>query len=304
MINIDIERFKGVFPAFYTAYDDDGNVDPERTRKLVHHFRNKGVKGLYITGSSGECPYLSVEERMLIMDSVKEAAGDDLTIIAHVGAASTRDSIRLAKHAAEIGCDAISSIPPIYYAMPENAIADYWTEMINASHLPFIIYNIPQNTGTNVSLSLFRKMLENEYTIGIKNTSLPVMDIAQFKEAGGDNVVVFNGPDEQFAAGRLMGADSGIGGTYGVMPELYLKLDELFRAGKLEELSRLQRTVTSIILELLSLGGLFAVCKEILSLQGMNIGKPRLPLPQLDPMKKDAVAKLKKRIDETISEWC
>ena len=281
MINIDIERFKGVFPAFYTAYDDDGNVDPERTRKLVHHFRNKGVKGLYITGSSGECPYLSVEERMLIMDSVKEAAGDDLTIIAHVGA-----------------------IPPIYYAMPENAIADYWTEMINASHLPFIIYNIPQNTGTNVSLSLFRKMLENEYTIGIKNTSLPVMDIAQFKEAGGDNVVVFNGPDEQFAAGRLMGADSGIGGTYGVMPELYLKLDELFRAGKLEELSRLQRTVTSIILELLSLGGLFAVCKEILSLQGMNIGKPRLPLPQLDPMKKDAVAKLKKRIDETISEWC
>ena len=101
-----------------------------------------------------------------------------------------------------------------------------------------------------------------------------------------------------------MGADSGIGGTYGVMPELYLKLDELFRAGKREELSRLQRTVTSIILELLSLGGLFAVCKEILSLQGMNIGKPRLPLPQLDLMKKDAVAKLKKRIDETISEWC
>ena len=301
---IDIERFKGVFPAFYTAYDDSGDVDPERTRKLVRYFMEKGVKGLYITGSSGECPYLSTDERMLIMDNVKEEAGDKLTISAHVGAASTRESIKLARHAADIGCDAISSIPPIYYAMPENAIADYWTAMIEASHLPFIIYNIPQNTGTNVSLSLFKKMLENEYTIGIKNTSLPVMDIAQFKEAGGDGIVVFNGPDEQFAAGRLMGADSGIGGTYGVMPELYLRLDKLFREGRLAELGKLQRTVTSIILELLSIGGLFAVCKEILRLQGIDIGKPRSPLPQLEPSKMDAVAKLKKRIDDTIAMWC
>ncbi len=297
---MNIDRFKGVFPAFYAAYDENGDVSADRTRALVDYLRGKGVKGLYITGSSGECPYLSVEERKTIMKAVIEEVAGGMTVIAHVGAASTRDSIELARYAAEIGCDAISSIPPIYYSLDEKAILDYWTAMIDASHLPFIVYNFPQSTGINVSKQLFRKMLENPYTIGIKNTSLPVMDIQQFKEIGGENIIVFNGPDEQFAAGRIMGADSGIGGTYGVMPEIFLKLDELVRKGDLKSASELQRKTTSLIIELLSIGGLFAVVKEILRLRGMDIGKPRLPLSQLDPDAMPAVEKLEHKISDAI----
>lgn len=299
----DLSKFKGVFVALYTAYDNEGNVSVERTRDLVEYMCSKKVDGLYITGSSGESPYLTVEERKLIMKTVMDVNKGRMTIIAHVGAASTRDSMELAEYAGQLGCDAISSIPPIYYPLPEDAIADYWTSMIEASNLPFIIYNIPQNTGTSVSKNLFRKMLENKNTIGIKNTSLPVMDIQQFKEIGGDDCIVFNGPDEQFAAGRLMGADSGIGGTYGVMPELYLKINEFIKRGDFNNASKLQKTTTSIILELLSYGGLFAVCKEILRLRGLNIGKPRLPLAQMHSDQLDNVAKLEKKIASTINEW-
>ncbi|MDY4611927.1 MAG: dihydrodipicolinate synthase family protein [Sphaerochaetaceae bacterium] len=301
---INLEKFKNVFVAFYTPYDDDGDVSPERTKALVDYFYSKGIRGLYITGSSGESPYLNVEERKTIMKSAMESAKGKMTVIAHVGAASTRDSIILAKYAKELECDAISSVPPIYFSLSEQAISDYWTAMIEASQLPFIIYNIPQTTGTNISKKLFKSMLQNELTIGIKNTSLPVMDIQQFKEIGGERCIVFNGPDEQFAAGRLMGADGGIGGTYGVMPELFLKIDEFIRKGDFKLASELQRITTGLIFEILAAGGMFGACKYILKLRGMDIGEPRGPLPKLTKENKRTVEQLEQKISNVIHDWC
>ncbi|MBO1914928.1 dihydrodipicolinate synthase family protein, partial [Microvirga sp. 3-52] len=98
-----------------------------------------------------------------------------------------------------------------------------------------IIYNIPQTTGYNLSTNLLEKLLENEKLIGVKNSSMPVMDIERFKAAAHEDFIVFNGPDEQYVAGRLIGADSGIGGTYGVMPELFLKAEEFVAEGKFAE---------------------------------------------------------------------
>ena len=300
----DLNKFKGVFPAFYTAYDDQGNVSEERSRKLVEYLYAKGVRGLYITGSSGECIYLSVEERKKIMKSVMDVAKQkNMCVIVHVGASSTRDSKELATYANEVGADAIASIPPIYFSLPEEAIVSYWESMIEASKLPFIIYNIPQTTGTNVSAALFSRMLENPFMIGIKNTSLPVMDIAKFKSLSKGRCVIFNGPDEQYAAGRLMGADGGIGGTYGVMPELFLKIEELIQSEKFSLASELQQVTTELILEILAAGGMFGVCKYILKLRKMDIGTPRAPLPQLSDDDKQKVVVLEKKITDTIEAW-
>lgn len=96
-------------------------------------------------------------------------------------------------------------------------------------------------------MTMFNRMLANERVAGIKSSYESVIDIMNFKQAGGEDFIVFNGPDEQYLAGRVMGASGGIGGTYAAMPELYLKLDELIRAGKLEAALRLQRIVTAFI---------------------------------------------------------
>lgn len=300
----DLEKFKKIFIAFYTAYDEEGNVSPERTKDFVNYLYDKGIRGLYITGSSGECVYLTTEERKIIMKAVMEEAKGRMTVIAHVAAPSTKDSVILAGYAKELGCDGISAIPPIYYGLSEDAIVDYWTAITEAAELPFFLYNIPANTGVNISKGLFKRMLKNKWTCGIKNTSLPVMDIQQFKEIGGSNCIVFNGPDEQLAAGRLMGADAGIGGTYGVMPELFLKIDEFVRKGDFKNASLLQRETTSLILELLSIGSMFAVNKEILRLRGLDLGLPRRPLPSLDDKQKDKVKVFEKKIDKVIAKWC
>ena len=94
----DLKKYEGVIPAFYACYDEQGEVSPERTRALVQYFIDKGVQGLYVNGSSGECIYQSVEDRKLILEEVMAVAKGKLTIIAHVACNNTKDSMELARH--------------------------------------------------------------------------------------------------------------------------------------------------------------------------------------------------------------
>ena len=209
---MDIERYRGVIPAFYACYDEAGQVSVERTRALARHLVNKGVKGLYVGGSSGECIYLEKEERMAILEAVMAEVKGECTIIAHVACNNTHESCQLAAHAEGLGVDAIASIPPIYFHLPDHAIAAYWNAISAAApHTDFIIYNIPQLAGVALSVPLLHEMRKNPRVIGVKNSSMPTQDIQIFKAEGGENFVVFNGPDEQFVAGRAIGADGGIG---------------------------------------------------------------------------------------------
>ena len=160
-------------------------------------------------------------------ETVKALEQGKLTVIAHVACNNTKDSQELARHAESLGVDAIAAIPPIYFHLPEYAIAQYWNDISAAApNTDFVIYNIPQLAGVALTQGLFAEMRKNPNVIGVKNSSMPVQDIQMFKQAAGPDYIIFNGPDEQFMSGRVIGAEGAIGGTYGVMPELYLKLDE------------------------------------------------------------------------------
>jgi len=302
-----LEKYCGVIPAFYACYDDDGKVSVERTKKLARHLVSKGVKGLYVGGSSGECIYLEKEERMQMLEAVMEEVKGECTIIAHVACNNTEESCQLAAHAQSLGVDAIASIPPIYFHLPDHAIAQYWNDISAAApNTDFIIYNIPQLAGVALSVGLFKEMRKNPRVIGVKNSSMPAQDIQGFVDAGGENCVVFNGPDEQFIAGRAIGAKGGIGGTYGAMPELFLKMDELVKAGRFMEAQPIQHEVNGIIADLCSCrGNMYAVIKKVLEInEGIFCGSVHKPMPGLveaDMPKVEAVAA---RIRAAIQKYC
>ena len=279
-----LDKYKGIIPAFYACYDGEGNISPERVRALTEYFIRKGVKGIYVNGSSGECIYQSVEDRKVVLENVMEAAAGKLTVIAHVACNNTKDSKELAAHAQGLGVDAIACIPPIYFHLPEYAIAEYWNDISDAApDTDFIIYNIPQLAGVSLTQSLFAKMRENPRVIGVKNSSMPVQDIQLFKQAGGEDYIIFNGPDEQFISGRVIGAEGGIGGTYGVMPELFLKMNELVEAGDLKKACEVQYQANEVIYKMCAAhGNMYAVIKEILRInEGLDIGGVRSPLTDL-----------------------
>ncbi len=277
IMSFDIERFKQVTVALNTPFDMNGDVDVEATKRLCNYFYDKGVRSLYVCGSTGEGLLLDQEERKKVVEAVCEAVGDKMTIIVHVGTPSTKLSCELAAHAEKAGAHATSAVPNIYYHLSEESIYTHWTEITRASNLPFFIYNIPQLTGYALSMELLDKMLANEKVIGIKNSSDAPHDILRFKKRGGENFIVFNGPDEQYLAGHILGADAGIGGTYGAMPELYIKLEELIRAHKYDEAIKVQNIITPLIYRLCSFKSMYGACKAIITLDGCPIGAPRLP---------------------------
>lgn len=145
----NLDKYKGIIPAFYACYDEQGNVSPERVRALTQYYMDKGVKGVYVNGSSGECIYQGVAERKIIIENVMAVAKGKMTVINHVACNNTRDSVELAKHSEEVGVDAIASIPPIYFRLPEYSIAAYWNAISAAApNTDFVIYNIPQLANT------------------------------------------------------------------------------------------------------------------------------------------------------------
>ena len=216
----------------------------------------------------------------------------------------------LARHAESVGVDAIASIPPIYFHLPEYAIAKYWNDMSAAApNTEFVIYNIPQLAGTALTMSLLNEMLKNPNVVAVKNSSMPTQDIQMFKDAGiaarGEgNFVVFNGPDEQFVSGRVIGADGGIGGTYAVMPELYLAMNAHLEKGEIAKARAIQYEANRIIYKMCSAhGNLYAVQKEILRrMYGLELGSVRAPMPGLIPEDEAVVAEAQAMIEAAIAK--
>ena len=305
----DINKYRGIIPAFYACYAPDGSISTERVKALTRHLIAKGVKGVYVGGSSGECIYQHPDERKAVLEAVMSEAKGKITVIAHVACNNTADSVELAAHAEKCGVDAIASIPPIYFHLPNDAIAAYWNAMSAAApNTEFVIYNIPQLAGTALTMPLLQTMLKNPNVIAVKNSSMPTQDIQLFKDAGiqargADGFAVFNGPDEQFVSGRVMGADGGIGGTYAVMPELFIHMNELIEKGDIPTARAIQYKADRIIYKMCEAkGNLYAVMKEILRrMYGLELGGVRAPLANLAPEDEAVVAEAQKMIEEAIA---
>lgn len=300
----DTTKFEGIIPAFYACYDAEGKINPAAVRELTRYFIAKGVKGLYVGGSSGECIYQSKEERKLVLENVMAEAKGKLTVIAHVACNNTADSMELAAHAESLGVDAIAAIPPIYFKLPPYAIAKYWNDMSAAApNTDFIIYNIPQLAGVALSVPLLKEMLKNPRVIGVKNSSMPTQDIQMWRDEG---AIVFNGPDEQLISGLVMGATGGIGGTYGAMPELYNELFRCVKAGELDKALEIQNDCCRIIYKMCSAhGNMYAVIKAILRKQGApDCGSVRAPLAELVESDMAIVDESAAMIAAAIAKYC
>ena len=306
----DIKKYEGIIPALYACYEDDGSISVERTKALTQWFIDQGVQGLYVGGSSGECIYQNKEERKAVLEAVMEVAKGKITIIAHIACNNTADSQELAAHAESLGVDAIASIPPIYFKLPPHAIAKYWNDMSAAApNTDFIIYNIPVLAGVALTVPLLNEMMKNPKVVGVKNSSAATQDIQMWRDEGikkNREFVVFNGPDEQLISGLVMGATGGIGGTYGAMPQLYVKMYNLVKEGDRATALEIQNDCCRIIYKMCSgHGNMYGVIKEILRRNGgPDCGSVRAPLAELIESDYAIVDECVTMINAAIKKYC
>ena len=274
------QKLCGILPAFMTAFSDSG-IEPEKTARHAKHLADCGVHGLYVGGSSGEMLLMTQAERKTLLETVLDAVGDRLTVIAHIGTTSTAAALDLARHAASSGAHALSSVTPLYYRYGFREVKHYYERLADETPLPVIIYNVPALTGAAMSTDQLAEILSIPNVGGMKFTSSDFFQLERLRSAFPDKVF-YNGSDEMLCSGLAAGADGGIGSTYNIMPKKILAIYDAFRAGDVKTALARQAEANAVIAKLIRWGVLPA-CKAVMRLNGFDYGECREPFLPVVP---------------------
>jgi len=162
--------FKGVFPAIITPFNRKNKaVDTDRLKVLIELLDEKGVDGFVIAGSTGEAPYLTRDERRLILKTAIEAT--NRVIIAGTGGVNLKETLNYSIDADKLGVDALLIVTPYYYKVSEKALIEYYKEIKRNVKTPIILYNIPQLSGNKIPFEVAIKLIDGDKIIGIKDSS-------------------------------------------------------------------------------------------------------------------------------------
>jgi N-acetylneuraminate lyase len=221
---------------------------------------------------------MSEAERRSVAEAVLRQVKSRAPVVVHVGSLTTRTACSLASHAAEIGADATSSIPPFYYNVGPEGVKQYYIQVAAASGLPFYIYNIPGTTGVNVAVDVVRELIAAVPNLrGIKYTAPDLYGMRKYIELDDGRFNVLSGADEIMVAAQAMGADGAIGTTENFLPRVFVDAYQAFHAGDVKAAEALQARINWTVNAFLSFSPLAAV-KEIMRLLGFDLGSPRPPL--------------------------
>jgi N-acetylneuraminate lyase len=236
--------------------------------------------GFYLCGATGEGVVMQPEERMRLAETARDAAGGRAKLIAHVGAIDLTTSLALARHAGEIGLDAVSSVPPFFYGYSEEEILYYYEALAEAAGIPVLIYASPL-AGAAFTCERVERLMSIPLVIGLKWTSYDYFTMRRIKELRRGDINVLNGPDECLLCGLAMGADGGIGACYNVMPGVFQTLYSAFRQGDIRAAQDAQFKANKLIDVLIRFGVIPGV-KALLAHIGYDCGYCTRPMKRFD----------------------
>jgi 4-hydroxy-tetrahydrodipicolinate synthase len=290
-------KVKGIFPPIITAFDESGQIDRERFKGLLT-FWSKHVDGMFVCGSYGSGPLMTIDEREHIFSIVAETV-PNTPLIAHVGAITTEACVRLARHAEEQGAIAVAAVPPYYYSHDTLTIRAHFEAIIESVSIPVYAYDNPKTTGNPLTPTLLNTLAEGGLH-GLKDSSF---DIGKLYMA----MRTVESPDFDFVIGSeslmlpafTMGVRGCIAGLGNPFPEVMEQFHSAAISGSIDEAKEWQEKVL-ILWDVLHIGPSVPTAYEILRLRGMDPGFPRKPLLPLDDETRET---LKKAVEETRDLW-
>jgi len=267
--------FSGIMPALITPIDRESNLKEAALQRIINWELAKGVNGFYINGATGEGLFLPEQVRMRLAEIAVEECAGKAKVINHVGAVDTQSAIRLARHAGQLKCDAVSSLVPNYLTMYTNEqVLDYYKRLSDASGLPVLVYCKGAIGGD--PCEFMKRVMMVDGLIGCKYTMFDYYSMHRICELNGGDINVINGPDEMLICGLTMGADGGIGSTYNLMGDWYVQLYSFFREGKYDEARALQFRINKVIEVILAHGCIESI-KQAFNIMGFDAGSVAYP---------------------------
>ncbi|MDF2191694.1 dihydrodipicolinate synthase family protein [Paraflavitalea sp. CAU 1676] len=277
-------KIEGLIAATFGAFHEDGTLNLSPIPDLVEKLIKDGVAGVFICGTNGEGPNLTIEERMAVAEAYVKAVNKRVLVLVHVGHPSIAESRKLAAHAASIGADAISAVAAFYFKPGSvQNLVNCMVEIASAApSLPFYYYHVPALTGVGMDMIDFLRLAEDVIPnlAGIKYTAATIFEYQACLNYKNGKFNILYGYDEMLLSALAVGAGGAIGSTYTFAAPLYLKVVSLFRAGKQQEAQALQLKLVEMVRCLLKFSPIPAQ-KAIMEMLGYSLGPSRLPLVSL-----------------------
>lgn len=285
---------RGVFVPHVTPFDGKGEVDWEALKGLVHTFEEAGLDGLVSLGSNGEFPYLSFEEKIRVVETVREETS--LPLIAGATGNSTGETLRLGRELLEVGADALLIGPPYYFKPSPEELYAHYSIIADSLDSQVLLYNVPKFTGLNIPLDVVEKLgEEHSNVVGIKDSSANIGRIAELLRRMGDRFAVLAGTADVMYPSWLLGAQGAVVAVANVVPELCVELYRTFREGDHQKAGELQLKVNLVNEVVVKRYSQVSAIKAAMELRGWKAGRPRLPSL---PLKKEAIEDIRKTLKE------
>ncbi|MCE5283918.1 MAG: dihydrodipicolinate synthase family protein [Deltaproteobacteria bacterium] len=274
-------KLHGVYAPIATPFTG-GKIAYDKLEQNLKFWLGSDLEGIVVMGSNGEFVLLSSEEKEELTRFVCARAKGKKPVIAGTGAESTAETIRLGRKAAEAGADAVLVVTPNYYKgdMTDPVLARFYTDVADNSPLPVILYNMPRNTGINISAKLAVELARHPNIIGIKDSGGNIVQIADMIRNAPETFSVFAGSASFLYASLALGATGGTLALANVFPNECARLQKLFEAGKLTEARELQMTLIDSNNAVTGRWGIPGL-KAAMDMIGLYGGDPRPPLMPL-----------------------
>lgn len=274
-----------ILTAIVTPFRGDGSVDLDRFRALASHLVDSGSDGLAVTGTTGESPTLSDDERLQLYEAAVDEIGGRASVVAGIGTNATEHSVHLTERAHEIGVDAFLVVTPYYNKPPVRGIVEHFKAIAAVSDKPIVAYNIPARVALNLEPEAIAQLAEIPTVRAVKQANGDLEQARRIVELGLD---LYAGDDDIVLPFLEIG---GLGGvcvhTHVVGPQVK-EMVRLFRAGDVEGARALDEELRPSI-DLLRVAPNPMAIKCALNLLGHDVGGLRLPLVEADETEQAAV---------------
>jgi len=271
--------------AMVTPFDSQGKVDYQQAKNLALALLNSGSDGVLVSGTTGESPTLSGEEKLRLFAEVKAAIANRGTMLAGTGNYNTKESQELTKEAEKIGVDACLLVVPYYNRPTQQGLFEHFKAIAQATTLPCVLYNVPSRTVANLASNTVIKLSQIDNIVGVKEASGNLRQIAQIVQGTKDDFLVYSGNDSDTLPILALGGYGVISIASHLVGIQIKDMMEKFLSGETQEAARIHRHLLPLV------NALFVITnpmptKYALNYLGFPVGKPRLPL--LEPDEKSA----------------
>lgn len=286
--------FGQLLTAMVTPFNENQEVDLEKTTRLVHFLTDNGTDSLVVSGTTGESATLSTEEKLMLFEHVVKAAEGRGAVIAGTGNNNTKASIELTREAERLGVDGIMLVAPYYNRPSQEGLYEHFKAIAEATTLPIMVYNIPSRSSVNIEFETIVKLSQIENIVSVKEASGDLDQMSKIIENTPDDFQLYSGDDSMTLPVLSIGGSGVVSVASHIIGNEMQLMINAFKNGELKTAARIHRLMLPVVKALFSQPSPSPL-KAALELQGLDTGILRLPLV---PIHDEQKSTLKKTIDE------